>query len=81
MIESNCTHSQRRRGYGYDEMMRIIRKEEYENDRTYYKDCHEYRLKDGTSDMDPELYANWARQFDYDIASGKRNYHYEDSLV
>jgi hypothetical protein len=79
--------SNRRRGYGYEEMVRVLAREEYENDEAYHADCYEYNLHKGSShelnESDPykEIEDLTWRQFDRDLETGQRDWRYSDSLV
>jgi hypothetical protein len=79
--------SNRKRGYGYDEMMRVLDREEYEQDEAYHADCCVYNLHKGSShglnESDPckEIEDLTWRQFDRDLETGRRNWRYSDSLV
>lgn len=79
--------SNNKRGYGYNEMLRVLAREEYENDLAWHNDCCVYSLHKGEShawgELDPlsQIEDLTWRQFDKDLETGRRNWHYNDSLV
>lgn len=63
----------------YQRMLRTIEREEREADYAFEYDKYEYSLaKPFCNDEDYRL---WCSRLTYDIETGIRDYHYQDSLI